>query len=200
MTNLQTSPSAHESAPGRGVDAAAEGLFRLSNESDSAYAARMRVWSMSGVDAHVESLLRAEVVSVDFAADQDVTVEVLRDMEEDFWRIYVDVNQTADALHSSRSDQVATARALIRAGEALVALNRTIPSSPIDDYVTDEVRTMIADRQWTQQTLADELGWSMGRLAARLNGYSAWGLRDVLDLAEAFGVDLEQFVPANRGE
>ena len=72
---------------------------------------------------------------------------------------------------------------------------RGAPLSALDDYISDAVRTAIADRQTTAQRVALAVGMTQPTLSRRLRGVGRWGVEEWLNVADVLNVDPEALIP-----
>lgn len=65
-------------------------------------------------------------------------------------------------------------------------------SRVIDEAVTAEVRTLLADREWTFKQAAEAFGMPASRVGNLLCGQTRWLVADVLAVARVTGSDEEE--------
>jgi Helix-turn-helix. len=69
-----------------------------------------------------------------------------------------------------------------------------VPADPMDDLIAENVRSIRARRQWRQEDLAVDLGWSRPVVGDLENGRRRVTMADMLLLCRVLEVDLRELL------
>ena len=69
-----------------------------------------------------------------------------------------------------------------------------MPADPMDDLIAENVRSIRARRQWRQEDLAVDLGWSRPVVGDLENGRRRVTMADMLLLCRVLEVDLRELL------
>lgn len=130
-------------------------------------------------------------VEVEFGEGYPVgaTANVTLTPDVPFWQLWIDTSIATDRMGATRGQHVAAAHAAALAAQLCIDLNKPTRSRAVDRALSEEVRTLLADREWTFRHAADEFEIPVARFGNLLCGQTAWTTDDMLAIAEVIGND-----------
>ncbi|MFL1999499.1 helix-turn-helix domain-containing protein [Microbacterium sp. A1-JK] len=114
-----------------------------------------------------------------------VTATVSRITGDKWWHIQVDITDAEIPRHAQ--DEIAAA--VRKAADAVTLLNKPTKTVTADQAFSDEIRVLLADREWTFRQAAAEFGIELGRFGNLVCGQTRWTVTDLYKIAEAISDD-----------
>jgi hypothetical protein len=121
-------------------------------------------------------------------SNEYVGATVSRTVGQDVWEL--DVQTTG--CEPTRYTQHAVAEAIKQAVEVAAVLNRPTKSVAADEALSNEMRVLLAEREWTFREAAAAFGIELGRFGNLVCGQTRWTVTDMWRIAEAISDDPDE--------
>jgi hypothetical protein len=121
-------------------------------------------------------------------SNEYVGATVTRTVGDDVWELDVQTN----GYPATRYSQQAVAEAIKLAAEVAAILNKPTKSVAADEALSNEMRVLLADREWTFREAAAAFGIELGRFGNLVCGQTRWTVTDMWRIAEAISDDPDE--------